>query len=179
MAQFQRLYSPEQVSAAVSVVLDHGYKPEAACDAAAAGRLPGRYSEIPAFSMNVHTLKSYVVTERRRRRQAEVAGMAPGLALDRAAGELVSILDRELERIRGLQAKGKMRATDVREVAAAAREVGKLVRELPPRVAGPDGPDTGKGAGKGKTQPEVGEPGDFIGALVGEPGANGSGHPET
>jgi hypothetical protein len=174
VAHFQRKYDRGEIAAAVSAVLDSGLKAEEAVAAAAAGALPGRGQGLPPFEINVHTLKSYLTDERRRRRAIEVAGMAPALALDRATGELVAMIDRELERCRGLQAKGRLRAADVREVAAAAREVGKLVRELPPRASTPGETGNGKRSKEGDAGQD-GSGGDFIGALAGETGANGTG----
>jgi hypothetical protein len=173
VATFQRKYDPKNIAALVSVVLDHGYRAEDACEAAAAGNLPGRYADLPAFDMNAATLKSYVLKERRRRRVAEVAGAAPREALQRASGELVALLDREVERLRGKQAKqGAIRAADIREVAAAAREVGKLIRELPPgTMPGAEGRDpTGKPRA---TKPTPGE-GGFLEALAQEHETDGA-----
>jgi hypothetical protein len=146
---FQRKYSKQQLEAAYSAVLDSGLTVPQVMAAAKAGNLPT--PGIPPFEIKEGTLRGYLTEERRRRRRALADGHNVREHLDRAVGELVQILERELERAEGKSKVGKLKPADLRDLSSAAREVARTVKEagpMPSRSGATSDQGNGNGASK-------------------------------
>jgi hypothetical protein len=150
MGTFGAKYTPEQRDAFVGAVLDgvpglEGRGPGGtltapqAVKAAADGKLPG----LPAFEVNLSTVRHYAQLERRAREGVTISRLDrkdPREAVELLVKRMVRIADKELQRIERRPNNRPVPAEDLRKLARAVREIDGLARSLGQTPAGGDTP---------------------------------------
>ncbi len=160
MGRFDPVYTAEQRSAIEEAYLDRGIRP--ARRVAELARVGELLPELDPFPIPTPTAADMIRTAKKRRAgqlASALADQAPRDATETIRRRLVSMVDKELERIEKL--KGPVDMDLLRQVARAAREIAALPGPTDPRPVAP-------GARiPGTTEHEPGgKPGGLAGAIL-------------
>lgn len=134
---FTERWTQDQRDAVIAAALDHKLTAPRVAEMAAAGTLPGPGAVLEPFAMPLGTVRSVVGDERRERKAREVAAMAPNEVLGDIVGTLAAELRRQTQLFKSRSARGKAGPREMRELAAAARELVALVRAVQPPASSP------------------------------------------
>lgn len=133
---FKARYSAEQKEAIAEAVGVFGYNAKQLVAAARDGTLPGKGATVKPFDLK-GSYAAYLATEERKRRRAlEVAGTDPGDVIREGIGRLVQAWEHDVAAATVRRGKNKATPGQLRDLAAAGREIRKLAAELHPKPSG-------------------------------------------
>lgn len=125
-------YTDKQRDAVAQAIVDYGLTGKQTVEAALAGTLPGSGQGLAGFAIPETTTREFARKLRQRRRGAQQRALKPDDALTSFTGRLMSMLDAAMTKAEKQQRAGKLNPADMRDLARAAIEADKLVKQRAP-----------------------------------------------